>query len=400
VRRESPTYYSRLPFESTVHYGSDVQRATLPSPMHLRPSSQTGLVHQSLPQEAYQQEYATYGITLGANPHGDSLPPPRTLPFKAKSKASALLHLDPEEPTRQRHLSSSGGIRPQTSNNMTALNSATLGDAHGTPQSPTYKKSTNRGDSTAMKPQCYEVLKDQVRPIEAHSGPETGTVACKPVAAFANADDVVKKRQHRGGTVLEPPSESGDDIMGIVCGLQGAIQKCQVKLADNRTHDVDSIFQDLQTTVQKLQTILRSRHSQNINNDLRENNRTNSRETTARNSLVKNTTQSEACVVPHRRHTKEYKQWRDYYLFACRLYDTKEERTDAEFIHKFLRGIPSTRILRWVQMGLLNCYPSMVRLSTRRSGTSVIFTRDLRWSQVCDMVTRKLRLPFPKWETV
>ncbi|MBE3044368.1 hypothetical protein IMZ48_17735 [Candidatus Bathyarchaeota archaeon] len=110
-------------------------------------------------------------------------------------------------------------------------------------------------------------------------------------------------------------------------------------------------------------------------------------------------TMADAHGEPERKHTKEYKQWKGYYQLACRLYETKEERSDPEFIHRFLRGIPGRRAFRWVQMGLLHCYPSMVRLSERRSGTTFMITKDLRWGDVCDMVTRKLKLPFPKWET-
>lgn len=196
---------------------------------------------------------------------------------------------------------------------------------------------------------------------------------------------------------VSPRDSELSDIFGVI---QDAVQRWQTGFPGGRDADLLEVLSDLQSTAQRLHTYLHPTRPQGpgVHGN--------------GSQLLTPTVTGENEVVPElsaamterhsqtgRRHTREYKQWRNYYLFACRLYETKEERTDPEFIHRFLRGIPGETALRWVQMGLLHCYPSMARLSDRRSGTTLVFTKDLRWSHVCEMVTRKLRLPFPKWET-
>lgn len=101
-----------------------------------------------------------------------------------------------------------------------------------------------------------------------------------------------------------------------------------------------------------------------------------------------------------RRHTREYKEWRYYYLHACRVYETRKEKSDTEFIRRFLHEMPSDKVRDWIQQGLLTFYPSMVRIATTRNGSHFVITRYLTWAHVCEMATKKLRLPFPKWEMI
>lgn len=203
----------------------------------------------------------------------------------------------------------------------------------------------------------------------------------------------------------ESPSASDTELLSIFRTLEDAVERWRTGLNGRGHVDLEEVLSSLQGTAQRLHVHLHpsnpESHNYCLNYQRNEDHR--GTRTAAGESQVAH--QPKAVIMEvnqrsRRRHTREYKQWKDYYLLACRLYETKEERTDPEFIHRFLRGIPGKRALRWVQMGLLHCYPYMVRLSERRSGTTIVFTKDLKWSQVCEMVTRKLKLPFPKWETV
>lgn len=195
------------------------------------------------------------------------------------------------------------------------------------------------------------------------------------------------------------PRES--ELSTIFESIQDAVKRWQTGFPGGRGADLREILSNLQTTAQRLHAYLHPSRLQRPR-DQRNDGLLLTPTVTGENEVAPELAPAMTERHPQtgRRHTREYKQWRNYYLFACRLYETKEERTDPEFIHRFLRGIPGETALRWVQMGLLHCYPSMARLSDRRSGTTLVFTKDLRWSHVCEMVTRKLRLPFPKWETV
>jgi len=107
-----------------------------------------------------------------------------------------------------------------------------------------------------------------------------------------------------------------------------------------------------------------------------------------------------ANLEPRKRHTREYKQWRYYYLNSCRVYETKTEKSDGEFIRRFLNEMPNPKVRAWIEAGLLHFYSSMVRtLGTRRGCSRLLFTKDLTWAHVQDMATRRLKLPFPKWES-
>lgn len=199
------------------------------------------------------------------------------------------------------------------------------------------------------------------------------------------------------GVCVSPRDDELLDIFGVI---QDTVQRWETGFPGGRDVNLREILSNLQSTAQRLHSYLHPTRPQGPRDQRND------------GQLLTPTVTGESEVAPdfaapmterhsqaRRKHTREYKQWRNYYLFACRLYETKEERTDPEFIHRFLRGIPGETALRWVQMGLLHCYPSMARLSDRRSGTTLVFTKDLRWSYICEMVTRKLKLPFPKWET-
>lgn len=190
------------------------------------------------------------------------------------------------------------------------------------------------------------------------------------------------------------------ELSSIFEVIQHAAQQWQTGFPGGRDAGLQEILSNLQTTAQRLHAYLHPSRLQG-SRDQRNDGQLLTPTVTGENEVAPElaAAMTEGHSQTGRRHTREYKQWRNYYLFACRLYETKEERTDSEFIHRFLRGIPGETALRWVQMGLLHCYPSMARLLDRRSGTTLVFTKDLRWSHVCEMVTRKLKLPFPKWET-
>ena len=326
-----------------------------------------------------------------------TLPPTRKLPFKSKNKPLARPNGSPSA-ARETQWAVDGRIEMEKGQKLSQAGMPRPAAANVVPV-PHETGQQQRLD-TADLPESYGSVKGAAEFRESHRLQP----ADKPRRRLELPRPPIEDTQMQdAGTSFDGMCVSSRDseLSGIFGVIQDALQQWQRGFPDGRDAGLREILSNLQTTAKRLHAYLHpSRHQRpkDHSND---------------GKLLTPTVTGENKVAPElaaamterhfqtgRRHTREYKQWRNYYLFACRLYETKEERTDPEFIHRFLRGIPGETALRWVQMGLLHCYPSMARLSDRRSGTTLVFTKDLRWSHVCEMVTRKLKLPFPKWETV
>lgn len=336
------------------------------------------------------------------------LPPTRALPFKSKRTMLDSNTAGSTSQGRERQLNVDGDI-----------NMGWEAQEGGTYKPPIYGREhdgvkglpheTSRGvRAGAMAlPETHDTAMEaaslfdtrQGRPI--HQSQGRFEVPPRQTKSIQRQADIPFSRASQAEDVNESPSASDTELLGIFRTLEDAIERWRLGFQGSRDADLGEVLSSIQDAAQRLEAHLHPSHSDSRNGGHIDDH-TNKPTRTGESQAVfqPTTTTTEAHARTERRHTKEYKQWKEYYLFACRLYETKEERTDPEFIHRFLRGMPGKRALRWVQMGLLHCYPSMVRLSDRRSGTTLVFTRDLRWSHVCEMVTRKLKLPFAKWERV
>ena len=367
--------------------------------------------HGDLPQPA--QSYQHYGHSGGVNTptpmiNGNSdfmLPPVRTLPFKSKKRA---LETELAGPPAQ------GQERPRRGNGTVILEGESQGNSHfttntfhGNEYSNPHKLSRELGHGETAKISCagethssslfdthQKEAVDKAEPVERISHRPTKSIQLQDNTSISHGSQVED--------IVEFPNPSDTELLSIFRTLDDVVERWRTGFQSGCHVDLAETLSDIQETTQRLHAYLHPNDHEsrtagyNAADDIR------GRNAAANSQMVHKPTATmlEGPARTERRRTKEYKQWKEYYLFACRLYETKEERSDPEFIHRFLRGMPGKRALRWVQMGLLHCYPTMVRLSDRRSGTTIVFTKDLKWSHVCDMVTRKLKLPFPKWERV
>lgn len=317
------------------------------------------------------------------------LPPTRTLPFKSKSKrivadgqsvrsTSQMLERTWDDETMNtgremqgyplRHLTTPREEYPS----FKVLSKESSHEGRSSTMLPPETRYSAIGASSQSNTQHEPAIDGAARwlgnphppPTDSYSRADTTMIQTSPVA-----------------DVHESPSALDTELLSIFRTLEDAVERWRTGFHGSGHVDLEEVLSSLQSTSQQLHVYLHPSNPESRN--CRRNEDHLRARTAAGPSQVAHqpeTSLMEANRGSERRHTREYKQWKDYYLLACRLYGTKEERTDPEFIHRFLRGIPGKRALRWVQMGLLHCYPSMVRLSERRSGTTIVFTKDLRWS--------------------
>lgn len=346
---------------------------------------------------------------LAQMPHGNSdlmVPSTRNLPFNPRSKVTAdSQSMEPTSRMLERPCDGETiNMRREIQGDL--LHKATLSGEDYARFKGSSKETSHGGTAdTIVPPEIrYSVMGQThfaTRQDLAVDGGQRGLGTPRlPTTDAHRQAGATRLHPSRTDDLVESPNVSDTELLSILRTLENAVERWRAGLQECGHVDLEEVLSNLENTAQRLRAYLHpnrpdSRKDRHNDDHLGAVMAARANQATH----IPETAMVESNGGPERRHTREYKQWKDYYLLACRLYETKEERTDPEYIHRFLRGIPGKRALRWVQMGLLHCYPSMVRLSERRSGTSIVFTKDLRWSHVCEMVTRKLKLPFPKWET-